>query len=433
MTTLTPEDPKHSAAPPKPAAVPHIPVASRSPARSLRVLMISHTCQSPVEGQPKVRELLKYDDLDLRVIVPHRWKHYGAWREPKIDADLEENVRAERVRFPWVGPAQCYLHRYPDLPAILAAFRPHVIDLWEEPWGAVSAHAIRVNQLMSSPAKVISETEQNIEKKLPWPFEGWRAFTLKHADHLVGRSSEAVEVAHLKGYSGLSTVVPNGVDVETFTPLPDREALRAERSLSGFVVGYVGRFVEEKGVLDFVDALASCDTSVNAVFIGSGPLAEAIASRASEKGVAGRVRLVPQLGDPAELAKWMNAIDVLALPSRTTARWKEQFGRVLAEAGACGRPVIGTNSGAIPDVIGDAGIVVPEREPAALATAIESLRVSPARVELLGQLGRRRAVDRYSWAAVARAMHGIYASLAPDAANARGQARDVRRGEAARA
>jgi glycosyltransferase involved in cell wall biosynthesis len=409
MTSLTPEDPRP--APAKPVAIPHIPVAARSVQRSLRVLMISHTCQSPVEGQPKVRELLKYDDLDLRVIVPHRWKHYGAWREPMIDEDLAEHVRAERVRLPWAGPAQCYLHNYPDLPAILDAFRPHVIDLWEEPWARVSAHAIRCNMASVAPAKVICETEQNIEKRLPWPFEKWRAFTLARADHLIGRSNEAVEVARRKGYTGKASVVPNGVDVDAFQPLADRDAVRESLRLSGFVVGYVGRLVEEKGVLDVVDALQRCDAKVNAVFIGAGPMRESIEARAKQKDVSNRVRIVPQQ-DVVELAKWMNAMDVLVLPSRTTARWKEQFGRVLAEAGACGRPVIGTRSGAIPDVIGEAGLVIPECDPIALAEAIELLRGDPLRADMLGSIGRQQAVGRYSWSAVARQMHAIYSTLA---------------------
>lgn len=377
----------------------------------LRVLMISHTCQSRVEGQPKVRELMKYNDIELRVIVPHRWKHYGAWREPRIDEDLAKNIYTERVRFPWIGPAQFYLHWYPGLREILAEFRPNVIDLWEEPWGAVSVHTICTNLSMPEPAKVVCETEQNVEKNLPWPFETWRRFTLRRTDHLVGRSSEAVEVARRKGYEGSATVVPNGVDVEAFRPLPERESIRAALNLRGFVVCYVGRFVEEKGVFDLIDATAMCKESVNVVFIGSGPLASAISSRAAECRISGRVRIIPQQQDPAALAKWMNAMDVLALPSHTTKRWKEQFGRVIAEAGACGRPVIGTRSGAIPDVVGDGGIIVPEQNPAALARAIEDLASNMDLCSLLGCNGYAAATEKFRWEAVARRMHDVYTKV----------------------
>ncbi len=67
---------------------------------------------------------------------------------------------------------------------------------------------------------------------------------------------------------------------------------------------------------------------------------------------------------------FMNAIDVFVLPSRTTPRWKEQFGRVIIEAQACGTPVIGSDSGAIPEVVGKGGWIVPERDPPGLANAL---------------------------------------------------------------
>src|SRR5580700_5368523 len=106
----------------------------------MRVLLISHTCQSRTEGQPKARCLAAMPDIDLRVLVPDRWLHYGAWRNAELPAAGEFNCTAGPVRWPWVGPAQFYLHWYPKLAALLKEFRPEVIDLWEEPWGLVSAH-----------------------------------------------------------------------------------------------------------------------------------------------------------------------------------------------------------------------------------------------------------------------------------------------------
>lgn len=84
------------------------------------------------------------------------------------------------------------------------------------------------------------------------------------------------------------------------------------------------------------------------------------------------------------------------LPSLTTPRWKEQFGHVLIEAMACGVPVIGSSSGAIPEVIGDAGLVVPEGIPGALAEAINLLRISEIQRMSLGQRGRARVLELYT-------------------------------------
>src|SRR5665213_3416194 len=106
----------------------------------MRVLLISHTCQSRTEGQPKASALAAIPGVQLRVIVPERRKHYGKWRNAESPRDGSFEFRAERVRWPWLGPARDYLHWYPGLRKILRAFRPDVIDLWEEPWSAVSAH-----------------------------------------------------------------------------------------------------------------------------------------------------------------------------------------------------------------------------------------------------------------------------------------------------
>jgi glycosyltransferase involved in cell wall biosynthesis len=98
----------------------------------------------------------------------------------------------------------------------------------------------------------------------------------------------------------------------------------------------------------------------------------------------------------------MSAFDVFALPSRTVGNWKEQFGRVIAEAGAAGIAVIGSDSGAIPDVIGDAGIVFPEGDETAIADAIRTLLEQPALRAEYGANGRRRAEELFSWQPVAK-------------------------------
>src|SRR5690606_30118342 len=133
---------------------------------------------------------------------------------------------------------------------------------------------------------------------------------------------------------------------------------------------YIGRFVEEKGVLDVLDALALCPPDARVLFVGSGPMLDAIKARGAELNLADRV-LFLQHQPLAELPAVMNALDALVLPSRTTPRWKEQFGRVIIEAHACATPVIGSDSGAIPAVIGEAGLTFPEGDAAALAKAIE--------------------------------------------------------------
>ena len=379
--------------------------------KPLRVLLISHTCQSRDEGQPKAVELGRFENIDLRVIVPNRWRHYGTWRgaEPKLDGCFE--YRPTHVRLPWAGPAQWYLHYYPTLRQELESFRPDVIDVWEEPYGLASAHAIAMRNRHLPSARVVVETEQNINKRLPPPFEQFRRYSLRHADFAVGRNEEAVAILRAKGFAGPAEVVPNAVDIDRFAPL-DRADCRASLGIGGgFAVGYVGRLVDEKGVDDIVAAMRELPADVRLVVAGDGPMRASLEALAGAPTFAGRVHLLGQV--PAvDLPRVMNALDVLLLPSRTTARWKEQFGRVIIEAHACGVPVIGSTSGAIPWVIGEGGLVVPERDPAALAEAIGGLCAAPDEASRRGEAGRRRALSDFTWAAVASRMRAIYRRVA---------------------
>ena len=86
----------------------------------------------------------------------------------------------------------------------------------------------------------------------------------------------------------------------------------------------------------------------------------------------------------------------MVLPSRTTATWKEQFGRVLTEAMACGVPVVGSNSGAIPEVIADAGLIFPEGDAMSLAAQLQRLANEHTLAVELGRRGMARVVDNYS-------------------------------------
>jgi glycosyltransferase involved in cell wall biosynthesis len=381
---------------------------------AMRVLLISHTCQSRTEGQPKAERLARIPGVDLRVLVPDRWLHYGSWRAAQAPEDGAFTYEIGRVAWPWTGPAQCYLHWYPRLGELLRSFKPDIIDLWEEPWGLVSAHACRLRERLLPGARIITETEQNIDKRLPPPFEQFRAYTLRHADFAIGRNTEALALLRAKGYRGPAEVVPNAVDAQLFRPL-DRETARRSLDVDGFVAGYVGRLVEEKGLMDLVDALAFCPERVQLLFVGSGPLQSKLERRAEELNRTRQVRFLAAL--PLErLPSVMNALDVLVLPSRTTPRWKEQFGRVIIEAQACGIPVIGSDSGAIPEVVGQAGHIVQERSPRALGRAIRQLAANPDECARLGALGRVQVETHFTWERVAERMHCIYERLLQDPA-----------------
>jgi len=383
----------------------------------MKVLMISHSCQSRTEGQPKAVELARLG-VDLRVIVPRRWKHYGHWRQTQRSSENPGfRLMQMGVALPWTGPGQSYLHFYPGLARVLRNWSPDIIDLWEEPWSAVSLQACFLRDRLCPAAALVSETEQNIEKTLPPPFETFRISVLKQADFVVGRSEEALAIVKRKGFDGPSRVVPNAVDADLFQPLSSTKRMETRRRLgweeNQFIAGYIGRLVEEKGLADFVESLAHTPPNVRGVLVGDGPFEAQLREQIARLGLESRVSLLPARSAKL-LAPLMGALDVLVLPSRTTPRWKEQFGRVLIEAGACAVPTIGSDSGAIPDVIGDAGRIFPEGDALALAKELSDFCAHPDAARILGQNGLKAVQSRYTWAKVAGAMLDIYRELRPE-------------------
>jgi glycosyltransferase involved in cell wall biosynthesis len=147
--------------------------------------------------------------------------------------------------------------------------------------------------------------------------------------------------------------------------------------------------------------------------IGDGVQKQQLRARAAELGVRDRLELVAWTNDvPAELRR----LDALALPSHTTHGWKEQFGRVLIEAMSCGVPVIGSSSGEIPNVIGDAGMIYPEGDVPALAATLQRLAEQPALYADMARRGRARVLERYTQATLARQYYEVYREMVADTA-----------------
>jgi glycosyltransferase involved in cell wall biosynthesis len=146
------------------------------------------------------------------------------------------------------------------------------------------------------------------------------------------------------------------------------------------------------------------------VFIGNGPIKGELEILAARLGVTQRLTFKP--GVPTyEVPKELQQMDVLVLPSLTRPNWKEQFGRVLAEAMACETPVIGSNSGEIPYVIGDAGLIFPEGNAQELAVCVRKLLENPELYTNLAARGRQRVLKHYTQEHIARQTYETYQEM----------------------
>jgi glycosyltransferase involved in cell wall biosynthesis len=173
------------------------------------------------------------------------------------------------------------------------------------------------------------------------------------------------------------------------------------------VIGYLGRFVPEKGVELLMRVVDRLRSPCRILFVGAGPLEGTLRDWASRGHDARVVTGVAHDEVPAQL----NAMDVLCAPSQTTPAWREQFGRMVIESFACGVPVLSSDSGELPHVVGDAGRIVPESDEGMWTDALQQLLESPAERERLSQAGVARARERFDWPVIARSHHAFFSGL----------------------
>lgn len=345
-------------------------------------------------GRLRYYEMAKRGDVDVHLVVPATWYQFGRTlhADPSLDPRLKLHILP--IALPRAGPMSWYLHFYPGLRRLLREVDPDVIHLWEEPWSVVALQA----RLLKRRAAMVMEVDQNILKRLPPPFEWIRKQVLAHTDHVLSRSPDATAVVRARGYRGPVTSIGYGVDLSTFHPAVEPSLARATRP--DFRIGYVGRIVEEKGLDDALDAMKMTTAPVSLAIMGEGPYEARLRQRVAELGLTDRVT-VRGWGTPADVAAFLRSLDVAILLTRTTKSVREQFGRVIVEAQACGVPVIGSQGGAIPDVVGDGGWIVPERDPAALARLLDIIAADPHGLQAQGLAARSNVSDRFTYRVVA--------------------------------
>jgi glycosyltransferase involved in cell wall biosynthesis len=352
--------------------------AEYSPAgRPLRVLSVAHSAFQDGSARLRYYPLASDPRLSFTLVIPDRWHEDGrTLRQGSVTGPL--SVQTERILLPRLPKAQWYGHFYPRLSRLLKALSPDVIHLWEEPWSVVALQACLLRDRVAPQAALILEADQNILRRLPPPFEAIRRYTLRRTDMMVARQQEALDVTRKCGYTGPATFVEYVIDESVFN-LQEKSICRAELGFSGFTIGYVGRVLRQKGLFTVLRALHKCTAPVTFICIGAGPDSEALVAESQRLGLADRVQILPF--QPAEkVAHIMGAMDTLVLMSETTPTWKEQFGRVIIEAQACGTPVIGSDSGSIPHVVGKGGWIVEEGNADRLAELLDRLVAKPEEV-----------------------------------------------------
>jgi glycosyltransferase involved in cell wall biosynthesis len=368
----------------------------------MRLAVVGHTYVVAVNQEKYVAMRRLVPNLELRLIVPHCARHDSF----RSDYALE---RHERLAAQDIIPHGTFFNRshvtavYDPLALarVFARFRPDVIHVEEEPHSAVTFEAVMARAAFAPNAALTIFTWDNLLRPRRFPLgaakSALRSFSLRRADLLICGNHEAEALARREGRIAATEVVPQlGLDLDSHVPGVQSELRRAlGLSQGAVVVGYAGRLVPEKGVRLLYDALASLgERPWQLLLVGAGPLEQEIREQWMAR-FPGRIVHVPAVAH-AEVPRYLRCADIFVLDSYAVPQWKEQFGLTLAQAMMLGIPSIVSNSGALPEVAGDAALVVAERSVNELQAALAALITSPALRRELGDRARARAMRRYT-------------------------------------
>lgn len=387
----------------------------------MKILVASHSYIVDLNCE-KLRALAHLEpDIEVTVVVPRRWRPGG------VQNKIIETQPRQEGSFRMVPVSnfsennQGLLTFGADIIPLLREFRPQIIQVEQGAKALGYAQLITLNKLLGLKAKNLFFTWWNLPYNLKFPVSLLEAYNLSNTHGVVAGNQDGVEVLRQHGYHGPLKVMPQlGVDESRFCPQPQSE-LKSQLGIQpdDFVVGFVGRFVEEKGLLTLGKALAGLQGRPwKWLLLGRGPLQSVLVEKAAEWGIKNQVILVESVPHD-EVPSYINLMNTLVLPSETNtqfktltaAGWKEQFGHVLIEAMASKVPVIGSDSGEIPYVIEDAGLVFPEGDVAALQNCLRQLMEQPELVQKLAELGYERAMSQYTNQALARQLLDFYKQL----------------------
>ncbi len=368
----------------------------------MRVLRISHASLTPALRERERALVRCRPNVELEVVTTRRW------REAELDVEaIEDDLFPVRRSRAWLSKhIQLFAYDPRPIVASLRRHRPHLVEVNHEPYSIACAEVLTLCDWFAPKATVVMQVCQNIYRRYPPPFNWLERRALKRVDAASACSDTVRELLDAKGFKKPVAIVPFGVNTTAFCPRDDRPQRTGPPT-----IGFVGRMLHGKGLKVLAEALAMLGSQPwRLMVVGDGPTREPFQQELAAHGLIDRTEFVGAVSYD-QMPEFYQRMDVVAVPSRTTKRVREQFGRVLVEAMASGVPVIGSTSGAIPEVIADAGLVVPEGDAQALANAMRRMLSDSALRSRLKRAGRERAVENFSWERVAERTYELFSEV----------------------
>lgn len=371
----------------------------------IKLLIVSHSYVVD-ENQKNIDSFS--DQITPLVLVPHRVNdsiHGGTKAQ-----DHSKIIILRRISL-WGAQ---YLLGSLDLN--LRKFNPDIIHVEYDPWSLIFWQVCLMKSLFARKAKLICTVKNNTYRNYPGVF-GWLKknianFFVKRCDFFIA-VNKGVQEIYCKNFkvaiSKIRIMQHLGVDTELFSPvqLSKAKSNTLEPTLN---IGFCGRFDEEKGIEDLINALtpfANKIPELKLFLLGSGSMQASLYN----KGLPW-LKILERVPH-AEVAKFMHTLDMFVLPSKISDAHEEHDAHVLLEAMACGVAVIGSSSGIIPEVIdnGAAGLLYEAGNVADLASKLDLFINSVELRKKYATIGLNRTNTLYSVKAVAQQKQNIYKQL----------------------
>jgi phosphatidyl-myo-inositol dimannoside synthase len=277
---------------------------------------------------------------------------------------------------------------------------------WEEPY-ILSGYQL-ANQAKKNSLPYLFRTAQSLVKDYIFPFNYFEKQSVKYASTFVAGGHLVHNAMKEKNWNINGQVLTLAVDTHKFRPIEIPEKLEKIKKigLQGPLLGFLGRLSEEKGIDLIMETLLPLKNYPwSFLFMGSGPYKEKILNWAKKNNLTDRIKIL--LLKHEEVPHYLPLCDLLLCPSQTRDFWKEQFGRMIVEAFASGVPVMASDSGEIPRVVSDAGLILPEANKIIWQEKVKGFLESPKSFDIFKQKGLER-VEKFSAKTIAQEYKNLY-------------------------
>ncbi|MBD3272728.1 glycosyltransferase [Candidatus Dependentiae bacterium] len=378
----------------------------------MKVLVVGHAYIASINREKWRVFAKKFSDIKLKILIPKKWSatlfNINAGDLSEYNSDNCEFISINTFKS---GNEVLYGYNFFALIKLLKKFKPDLIHVEQGDNAFSYFQLIFLSKIFCRKAKFIFFTWVNwknkwsLKYKLFWKFI--EKFNLKNSSGAIVGNIDAAKILREKKFTKpLETLLQLGVNEKYFIPA-------RKINNNKFKIGFIGRLIKEKGILDLVRAfnyLKKFHFNWELMFVGDGKNKMDLINYINKLNLSSNVKILDPV-DHTQVGSLLSSFDIFVLPSYDTEFWREQFGHVLIEAMACKVPVIGSTGGEIPKVIGDSGLIFEQKNINDLVEKLKNLMDNKILREKLSLKGYDRFKNNFSYEIIAKKTYAFWKSI----------------------